>query len=79
MELVEVYQAWGALLTNELFIASMGVVLLLALTYILNLSLTSGSTTLITTLLVLLCLGHLTLIVTLGWDLALAGLTSFSN
>lgn len=79
MELIEVYQAWGAWLTNELLVASMGVVLLLALTYILNLSLASGSTTLINSLIILLCLGHFVLIITLGWDLALAGLSSFSS
>jgi hypothetical protein len=79
METIEVYQSWGAWLSSEILIGSFGLVFLLGITYTLNLCLSSGNDSLISGLILLLTIGHLTMIVLLGWDLAINGLSSFSS
>ena len=75
VELVEVYQAWGAWLVAEVG-AGLGLLgVLVGLVYGLGLSLGSGSASLVLGWLLLLCLGHLGGALALAWDLAVAGLS----
>lgn len=79
LEVVELYQAWGAWLVGELLPAAVLLTALLGLALMLNLQLAAAGTTAVTLTLVVLCLGHLVAVVLLAWDLVTAGLSSLSG